>query len=421
MDKLMRLRVVACGFLVAACACGEESDGRSVDDGGVPVPPTVRDSAGIIIVENAEPQWATGTEWRIGELLTSIGEVQGDPSQELFRVTDATRQTDGTVAVGLSSSGEIRFFRQDGTFVRSVGTTGGGPGEFRGANALRDVRRVPGDSLLTWDLFGQTASIFDPEGEFVRSFQLDGPPQRHFFGGIFSDRSLFMLVYRPTGGESVESLPEGILRLEIDLHQYGADHRLANTHERILGSDQFQARWGPSGIMIMEAPFGRTTSFKAGGSSLYIATGDSDEISVFDQEGSLRRLIRRTGEPIPVTSEMVRQDRAIRLEEERGELEESHVEPRVLRMVDALPYPEFLPPYVRTILDSEMNLWVERFRVTEDDPPDWSLFDPEGVWLGSVTLPEGLTVYEIGSDYILGRVLDELEVEHVKVFEIIKP
>ena len=77
----------------------------------------------------------SGFEWRVGDRLTSIGEVHGDPSHELYRATTATRQTDGTVAVGLSSSGEIRFFRQDGTFVRTVGSTGGGPGSF-GVQAL---------------------------------------------------------------------------------------------------------------------------------------------------------------------------------------------------------------------------------------------------------------------------------------------
>ena len=158
----------------------------------------------------------------------------------------------------------------------------------------------------------------------------------------------------------------------------------------------------------------------AAGSNTYVATGETDEISVYDQEGNLLRLIRRLGEPVPVTPEMIEEDRARRVNEERGELEERGVEPRVIRMIEALSYPEFLPPYGRTMLDSEMNLWVQEFRATEDDPSDWSVFDAEGVWLGQVTVPEGLKVYEIGSDYILGRSMDEMDVERIEVFQLVK-
>ncbi len=46
------------------------------------------------------------------------------------------------------------------------------------------------------------------------------------------------------------------------------------------------------------------------------------------------------------------------------------------------------------------------------------LFPPEGRVLGFVETPEGLGIYEIGQDYILGRSLDELGVEHVQVWPL---
>ena len=50
-----------------------------------------------------------------------------------------------------------------------------------------------------------------------------------------------------------------------------------------------------------------------------------------------------------------------------------------------------------------------------------SVFDRRGIWLGDVTLPAGLTVYEIGSYYVLGSWQDEIEVEHVRLYELVKP
>lgn len=42
--------------------------------------------------------------------------------------------------------------------------------------------------------------------------------------------------------------------------------------------------------------------------------------------------------------------------------------------------------------------------------------DPEGRLLGQIDLPYRFTVYEIGSDYVLGRRVDELDVEHVELY-----
>lgn len=51
----------------------------------------------------------------------------------------------------------------------------------------------------------------------------------------------------------------------------------------------------------------------------------------------------------------------------------------------------------------------------------WNVFSPAGELLGPVDLPARLEVFEIGSDYVLGHWLDELEVEHVRRYALIKP
>ena len=48
------------------------------------------------------------------------------------------------------------------------------------------------------------------------------------------------------------------------------------------------------------------------------------------------------------------------------------------------------------------------------------MFDPAGAMLGVVETPARFTVDEIGPEFILGRWTDELDVEHVQVYELIK-
>ena len=69
--------------------------------------------------------------------------------------------------------------------------------------------------------------------------------------------------------------------------------------------------------------------------------------------------------------------------------------------------------YRRLLLDAERNLWAERYRTPWEANPTWFVFDEQGVWLGEVATPPGLHVFEIGSDYVLGRYRDEFDVQSV--------
>ena len=84
------------------------------------------------------------------------------------------------------------------------------------------------------------------------------------------------------------------------------------------------------------------------------------------------------------------------------------------------PMPELLPPYSLLRVDSEGNLWVAGYRVPGEENNDWSVFDTRGRWLGDVGLPEGLSVLDIGGDYLLGGFTDDLDVEHLVLYELIK-
>ena len=48
------------------------------------------------------------------------------------------------------------------------------------------------------------------------------------------------------------------------------------------------------------------------------------------------------------------------------------------------------------------------------------VFDPDGIWLGTVATPRGLRVTEIGTDYVVGVWRDELDVEYIRVYDLEK-
>jgi hypothetical protein len=77
---------------------------------------------------------------------------------------------DGTGRYIIVVQGELPLvFAANGRFVRQLGRTGEGPGEFRRASF---VAPLPGDSLLVLDTQLQRANVFSPELRFVRTIRL---------------------------------------------------------------------------------------------------------------------------------------------------------------------------------------------------------------------------------------------------------
>ena len=103
---------------------------QDVDPPSGSVTPT-QDGTGVAIVENARPPDGSRLGWRVGpEPVVSIGQREGGDAYMLFRVTDATRLSDGRVVV-VNGGSELRVFDGAGTHVATWGRLGDGPGEFR--------------------------------------------------------------------------------------------------------------------------------------------------------------------------------------------------------------------------------------------------------------------------------------------------
>jgi hypothetical protein len=50
----------------------------------------------------------------------------------------------------------------------------------------------------------------------------------------------------------------------------------------------------------------------------------------------------------------------------------------------------------------------------------WTIYDPEGRVLARLIVPERFSPFDIGDDWVLGRELDEFDVEHVRLYRIAK-
>jgi hypothetical protein len=56
-----------------------------------------------------------------------------------------------------------------------------------------------------------------------------------------------------------------------------------------------------------------------------------------------------------------------------------------------------------------------------EDESTWTVFDTEGRLLGALEIAGRVRVVDIGSDYVLGVWQDDLDVERVILYELLKP
>lgn len=91
------------------------------------------------------------------------------------------------------------------------------------------------------------------------------------------------------------------------------------------------------------------------------------------------------------------------------------------RSWEAMPRRETYPAYRSFTGDAVGNLWVRDFLPPDDERGIWTVLDSEGRAVGKVETPLGLRIFEIGDDYILGVMRDELDVEWLQLYALNKP
>ncbi len=175
------------------------------------------------------------------------------------------------------------------------------------------------------------------------------------------------------------------------------------------------ARGGVTGAS--QLAYGKQGLAAAHGDRFYYGSTERYEITVYDTIGAPAQVIRRDLEPAPVTASDMQayKDMVTANRRDRSRLQ------ALLDMIDGMPVPETMPVFEAMMVDAEGNLWVRDYRCPGDDRlPRWTVFDADGRMLGQVITPAGFSIYEIGSDYILGRERDEWDAQHVRVYELHK-
>lgn len=90
----------------------------------------------------------------------------------------------------------------------------------------------------------------------------------------------------------------------------------------------------------------------------------------------------------------------------------------VTKALDRLPTPDTSQGYRYVIVTRTGHLWVRQPLGQDTLSREWHVHDLAGQPIARVVTPAALRVYDIGADYVLGRVQDSLRVEYLRRYPL---
>jgi len=401
--SILVVALLVAGPGLTGCAGGESP--------GIPGEATVRDSAGLRIVETDPaglPVWSAEPD-----PILSIGSLDG-VDDALYRVTGVDRLSDGTWVIASRGLSEIRLFDEDGGFLRAIGGPGEGPGEFTG---LADAFVLPDDSILAWDVSRRRATVFGPDDQIARDFTPAAPE-----GGspaspvaILDDGTLLLdggSVFgadeeRPTDGDLIRPETRTLLADMAGVAGPALD-RMGGAEMWMVANEQF--------VSVRSVPFAKNSRADGGAGRAFTGITDRAELRVWNVDGEEVERWRVAVEP-PVVDDG---DWARARDAELASIEDPGQRRETTDFFDEVPRPARHPAWGDLVVSTEGRPWLQRFAAPGvDEPALWWVFDEAGAVERVVRLPAGLDVMWIRGDTVAGIERDDLDVEYFRVYRLL--
>lgn len=400
--------VASVAVVVSILACG---DAGPSGWGGAVV-----DSAGIPVVQNpSEGLWGPGDAWTVVEEL-SVGTMEGEDVYQFGQIIGVDVDADGNLYIADGQVQDVRVFDATGSYVRTIGNAGSGPGEFGlGMNGVF----VVGDEIMVPDIGNQRISRFHRSGEFVDSRPMDllqGVPLRWDLaseGRLVVQRRYINPTDTATGprGDPITTLaPEG-----------GSPDTVAV----LPPGESFQVQGGQARVRFFEPepiwdadPDGR----------LLTARNNAMRFEVWSGDGSLQRVITLPYEPKPVSE----RDQRVFLDAIADAARQQGAPPEAVeQFLQQASFADNYPAFVSLALGPLESVWAQRFVSGEElageegtfniqdlGSSTWDVFDADGRYLGPVTFPGKYQPIRAIGDRFYGIARDEMDVQSLKVYRI---
>lgn len=379
-------------------------------------PATSTDSAGIAVTNNTAPGWPAGHGWVVGDTaLLDIANV-GAPQTAL-------RLSDGRIVVADGRTAGLRYFATDGHELYRVGGRDDGPGQIRSLYHL-DLGR--GDTLVAFDLTQGKGIFFDPNGAYAGTVtitaSLTQPGSNGFLPKGLAPDGRYLLQRDeapfPFPGEP------GTLRTDsTKLFWLDRSGALVDSSGRLVAGELFGfALTGARGERIV-APLARPMApalhVVSGRDRVWLGLGGTWEVRGLGARGQVERIIRLPLAIDPLTPAF-RDTFIARYRDRVARSGGNALQRQFAAGIARAPFPDRFPAYSDILAGEDSTLWLLHIGLDENGPSTWSVIDPDGRWLGEVTLPAPFRPTAVGHGWILGIQGDAAGHPHVRLYPLVE-
>lgn len=353
-----------------------------------------------------------------------VGELEGPPELSFGSVRGLDVGPEGRIHILDTQGPALRVYGADGSYLRTVGRPGSGPGEYREPDGGLAV--LPDGRILLRDPGNQRISVYAATGEAVDTwitrggFNTGRPLYRDDQGRIW-----YMLLLDPAA--DVSDWRMGFVRFDLE----GTPLDTVPAPRTEYQPPRLEARREGT-VSIIGVPFfpGFWWSLTPGGGWV---TGLSTDyrVEVERPDATVLR-IERVHEPVPVDPGERRAAEAEATQDMRSNVPDWRW--------NGPPIPDVKPPFRGLVPASDGRIWValhgpgrlvEEARPDpqggEDEPAVWAeqvrfdVFDRDGRYLGQVEAPDGLSLSPqpvIRGDTVWAVVRDDLDVQRIGRFQL---
>jgi hypothetical protein len=281
----------------------------------------------------------------------SIGgeEAAGEPL--LYSPTDIDADSSGNIYILDIRDALIRKFDEKGSFVRTIGRRGQGPGEFEGPAAMEVA---PGGTIVVADPYQTRLTAMAPNGDFIKTTLLK------VWIADFSCGPEGMIIAGCPDSESSE-YRVGTLDLETG---------------RITGFFSQAAYW-PARFqdkkMTYDFPYLVRWALSST-NKLFVGSAVDYEISVMNLRGDLEFKFKKDRERIPVQGEMLKK-----------------ITSRPLMGPNPYMNNPYYPVFESLVIDERDRVWIQHYQPKLADRTNqetlYDVFSPEGMFLFETRIP----------------------------------
>ncbi len=312
-----------------------------------------------------------------------------DSGAAFMDVNDATMLADGSIVAADPELNRLVVLDTAGRVVRTIGRPGDGPGEFRMVAAVEQC--LP-DTLFVWDRGHSGVTVLSASGDFVRQFRLPEAPFR-----VSCNRAgTLLLMMRPTEAAAATGSATTLRARTVLMNALGDS--IGTLGEIDAGENRL---------------LGPQTRLLAGADVYVIGTGVEPSFELIDPSSMQRRVITFDLAVRPPTQAMYE----LVVDRQLEAMGPSPVNAQLRERMLAMPMPERLPAYREAFMTPAGVLWA-----LSSFPGDTTTtlhgMTTDGADAGTLVLPHELEVFEVGTNHLVGRYLDQESVPHLVSYRL---